>query len=137
MKPALVAALRHQNMNSCGAGALARQLLGEQVFQRLPIFEVHRHIDIPRNVRLTDVELLEQGREEFAGMERVRGVTGVLARHGSDSAAELCSAGRVRARAPTWSVVASGRSSQKNSRRSSTRPPRMWNRFTASMPFSK
>ena len=52
------------------AGALARDLLGEQFFQRLAIFEIHRHVDIPRHVRLPNVELLEQGREEFAGIKR-------------------------------------------------------------------
>ncbi len=35
------------------------------------------------------------------------------------------------------SVVNSGRSSQKNSRRSTILPARMWNRFTASIPFSE
>ena len=65
----LVATLRNQNMNSCGAGALARHLLGEQVFQRFAIFEVDRHVNIPRNVRLADVELLQQSRKEFAGMK--------------------------------------------------------------------
>ena len=66
---ALVAALRNKNVHSCGAGALAGQLLREQVFQRLAIFEIDRHVDIPRNVGLADVELLQERREEFAGMK--------------------------------------------------------------------
>ena len=68
-------------MNSCGAGALARHLLGEQVFQRLPIFEINRHVNVPGNVGLTDVELLQESRKEFAGIKRFIGATGVLARH--------------------------------------------------------
>ena len=56
-------------MNPCGAGALARHLLGKQVFQRLPILEINRHINIPRNVRLANVELLHESRKEFAGKE--------------------------------------------------------------------
>ncbi|MBZ5653131.1 MAG: exosortase A [Acidobacteriia bacterium] len=79
-KPTLLATLRNKNVNSCGTGA-PRRLLGEQVFQCLSILELNGHIDIPRNVRLTNVELLEESRKEFAGEERARGVTGVLAHH--------------------------------------------------------
>ena len=68
-QPTLVPTLRNQNMNPCGAGALARHLLGKQVFQRFTIFEINRHINIPRNVRLTNVELLHEGGKEFAGKE--------------------------------------------------------------------
>ncbi len=57
-KPSLVPALRHQDVDSCGAGALARHLLGEQILQRFSVLKVHRHVNIPRNVRLADVELL-------------------------------------------------------------------------------
>ena len=60
-------------MNACGAGALARELLGEQIFERFAIFEIDRNVEIARHIGLADIKLLQQGREEFAGVEGVRG----------------------------------------------------------------
>src|SRR3984957_347793 len=65
----LVPALRHQNVDRCGAGAPARDLLGEQVLQLGAILEINRDIKIAGDIRLADVELLQKGREEFAGMK--------------------------------------------------------------------
>src|SRR5216684_706205 len=79
-KPALVPALRNLDVDPCGSAALARYLLKEQVFQSFPVFKIHWQINISRNVRLTDVKLLKQGRKKFPRMERISGVTGVLAR---------------------------------------------------------
>src|SRR5579863_9033295 len=56
-------------MNLRGAGICTRHLLGEQVFQRFAVFEIDWHIEIARDVGLGDVELLEQGGEELAGIE--------------------------------------------------------------------
>ena len=52
-----------------GAGALARDLFGEHIFQRFAILEIDGNVDVARHVGLANVELLEQGREEFAGVE--------------------------------------------------------------------
>ena len=51
-----------------GAGTLARDLFGKQVFEFFAIFEIYRDIEIARDVGLANVELLEQGGEKFAGM---------------------------------------------------------------------
>src|SRR5215467_6998823 len=44
-------------------------LIGEQVFEFFTIFEIYRDVEIAGDVWLADVELLEQGGEEFAGVE--------------------------------------------------------------------
>src|SRR6266568_2545043 len=33
------------------------------------IVEIHRNVDVPRNVRLSDIKLVYEGREEISGME--------------------------------------------------------------------
>jgi hypothetical protein len=50
-------------------GTLVGHLLGEQVFEFFAVFEIHRDVEVAGNVRLGDVELLQQGGEEFAGMK--------------------------------------------------------------------
>src|SRR5882724_5071746 len=80
-KSSLVAALGHKDVNSCGAGALARHLLAQNVFQRFTIFKLHGNVNVPWYVGLADVKLVEESRKEFVGMERTNGATGILARH--------------------------------------------------------
>ena len=65
----LVPALRNQNMHPCGAGALARVLLGEQIFERFAVLKIDGNVEVAGHVGLADVELLEQGGKEFAGRE--------------------------------------------------------------------
>src|SRR5271166_4597162 len=67
----LIAALWDQDVNARGAGIGSSDLLGEQVFERRTIFEIDRHIEIARDIGLTDVELLEEGREKLSGMEGI------------------------------------------------------------------
>jgi hypothetical protein len=55
---AFVSALRNGDMHSCGAGALARELLAERVFKFLAIFEVDGNVDVARDVGLREIELL-------------------------------------------------------------------------------
>src|SRR4029077_3931254 len=64
---ALVSALWDQDVYARGASAPV--LFGEKVFEFFAVLEVDGHVEIPRNVRLADVELLEQGGEKFAGMK--------------------------------------------------------------------
>ena len=52
-------------MHTCGTGVL----LGEQILELFAIFEVHRHVEVPGNIRLPDIKLLEEGRKEFSGVE--------------------------------------------------------------------
>ena len=66
---ALLAAQRHENVDSRGSGTLGCDLVGEHVFQRLAILELHGKINVARNVGLADIQLLEQGREKIAGVE--------------------------------------------------------------------
>ena len=62
---ALVAALRDENMNAGGAGAFARDLLGEQIFESFAVLEIYGNVEIARDVGLADVELLEQERRRI------------------------------------------------------------------------
>ena len=64
---ALVPALRHQNMHPRGASALARVLLGKEVFQRFAVLKIDRNVKVAGYVGLADVELLQQRGKEFAG----------------------------------------------------------------------
>ena len=43
---AFIPALRNENMNPCGAGALACALLGEQILECLPILKIDRDVEI-------------------------------------------------------------------------------------------
>ena len=141
-------------------------LIAEEFLEHLAILEVDRDVDLARNVMVVKVELRQELREEFAGIEA------------GGPGSRSCRALRgwtIGAAVPTWFVArsASGtlvprvrgtrsarnkhrsagngfaprghsspcakfrQSSQKNSRRSRTLPPRMWKRLTASMWFSK
>ena len=66
----LVAPLRNQNIHPCGTGTIGRCLLGEEVFEAFVIFKVNRDIDVSRDIRLADVELLEQCGKKLSGGER-------------------------------------------------------------------
>jgi hypothetical protein len=66
---ALFAALRHIDVDSCGAGALARELPAQRFFQFFAVFEVNGNVDVSRNVRLRQIQLLEQSGEKLSGIE--------------------------------------------------------------------
>ena len=59
----LLPALRHQDLHFVAA------LFAQQFFQRLAILEIHRHVDAAGDVLLIEINLLEQRREEFVGLE--------------------------------------------------------------------
>jgi hypothetical protein len=59
----LLPALRHQDLY------FVAFFLAQQFFQRLAVFEIHRHVDAAGNVLLIQINLLEQRREEFVGLE--------------------------------------------------------------------
>ena len=63
----LVSALGHEDVHPHRANATACHLLGEQVFQSFTVFEIYWRVNVSRNVRLSDIELVEEGRKEFAG----------------------------------------------------------------------
>ena len=65
----LVPPLRHKDMHPSGTGTFARVLLGEQVLERFTILKIDGHIQVPRHIRLSDIKLLQQRREEFPGMK--------------------------------------------------------------------
>ncbi len=64
---ALIAALRHQDVNArCrGLSAICSESSSSSV---LAIFEVHRNVDIARNVWLSDIKLVEERGEESPGL---------------------------------------------------------------------
>ena len=66
---ALVSALRDGDVDSCGSSAFARELLAEGFFKFFAVFEVDGDVDVARDVGLGQIELLDQGGEEFVGME--------------------------------------------------------------------
>jgi len=53
-------------------------LLREQVLQGFTVFKIYGRVNVSRNVRLSDIELVEEGRKEFAGKERAGGMTGIF-----------------------------------------------------------
>src|SRR5450631_1989912 len=66
---ALVAALRNQNMHARTVGVLTRALLGEQVLQCFAVLKIDRDVEVPRNIRLANVELRKQSGKKLAGMK--------------------------------------------------------------------
>src|SRR5215469_572999 len=67
----LLATLRHDQMNACSAATLSSNLVRQEFFQHLPIFEVHGDVYVAGQIWLADVELFQQGREELTGVECV------------------------------------------------------------------
>ena len=66
---ALVSALRDGDVDACGSSALARELLAQQLLPVLRGLRSHRDVDVARHIGLGQIELLDQGGEEFAGVE--------------------------------------------------------------------
>ena len=122
----LVAALGDGDLDLV-AGAL-----GEQRGEGFAIVEVDGDEDGARDVLLVDVELLEEGGEDVAPASKmpdprfpVLSSLGPLFLPIPDPCSLVIASSRL------------GRSSQKNSRRSTILPLRMWKRLTARLPSSK
>ena len=68
---ALFSALRNGDVDARGSSAFAGELLAERFFEFFAVFEVDGDVDVARDIRLRQIELLDEGGEEFAGMERL------------------------------------------------------------------
>jgi hypothetical protein len=130
-----------------GSSALAGELLAQGSSSSLAVFEVDGDVDVARNVGLAEIELLEQRGEEFAGMEGISGEDGrprpSKRGHLRPFAGERCgcpprragTVGFVRlvASANSCRRIPAGLPRKIRGGRELFRP-RMWNRFTASIP---
>ena len=76
---ALLAALWDEYVNACHTPAVTCNLFREQLLQHFAIFKIDRNIYVPRHIGLSDVKLLEQGRDEFTRVERIKQGTGIIA----------------------------------------------------------
>ena len=56
-------------MDAGGASAFAGELLAQGFFQFFAVFEVNGNVDVARDIGLGEIELLDEGGEEFSGME--------------------------------------------------------------------
>ena len=63
------AALRHQNFHAAARRFEMRAALGEDFLEKFAILEIHGHVNGARQIRGVEIELLQQRRQKFGGLE--------------------------------------------------------------------